>query len=276
MTKFITTILLIVIHTGAFAQDSLFLHNRTIPGAVMDFNVDNLGNMYIVYGNGQLKKLNSRGDSVAVFNNMRRFGKLHSVDVTNPLKVLLFYKDFGTIVVLDRFLNERATIDLRRQNLLQVKAVGQAYDNNIWVFDEIESKLKRISDEGRIVDQSNDFRLIFDSAPSPQTIIDQDKYVYLYDTRYGVYTFDYYGAFKSRIPFTGWKDIRIINNSIVGRDENFLYRYEPGSLQLRKFAIPHRLTGAKKIIVSANFIFVLSDETLELYDVTMQTSRTID
>ncbi len=122
---------------------------------------------------------------LAVFNNVRRFGKVYSIDVSNPLKVLLYYKDFGTIVTLDRFLNERSTLDLRKQNLLQVRAIGQSYDNNIWIFDELEVKLKKIGDDGRIIDQSNDFRLIFDSTPSPDYIIDQDKFVYLYDSQKG-------------------------------------------------------------------------------------------
>src|SRR5687767_14903264 len=117
-------------------QDSLFRFEKSFEGSVADFTVDNLGNMFLLYQNGQLKKLRSNGDSMGVFNNVRRFGKLHSVDVSNPLKVLLYYKDFSTIVILDRFLNERSTLDLRRQNLLQVKTIGQAYDNSIWIFDE--------------------------------------------------------------------------------------------------------------------------------------------
>src|SRR5688500_490308 len=124
--------------------DSLFIPARMITGDIVDFSVDNLSNVYIIYQNGQLKKLNSKGDSLAVFNDIKRDGKIFTIDVSNPLKVLLYYKDFGTILVLDRLLNVRTTIDLRRQSLFQVKSVGQSYDNNIWIFDELESKLKKI------------------------------------------------------------------------------------------------------------------------------------
>jgi hypothetical protein len=72
------------------------------------------------------------GDSVAIFNNVKKFGKISTIDVSNPLKVLLYYKDFSTIVVLDRLLATRNTIDLRQQNIFQVNAIGQSYDNNIW------------------------------------------------------------------------------------------------------------------------------------------------
>ena len=126
----------------------------------------------------------------------------------------MYYKDFSTIVILDRLLNTRAILDLRKLNLYQVKAISQSYDNNIWIFDELESKLKRISEDGKLLDQSTDFRMLFDSVPSPQFIIDQNKQLYLYDSLKGVYIFDYYGAFKSRVPLRGWLNFSVINDII--------------------------------------------------------------
>jgi len=40
---------------------------------------------------------------------------MSSIDVTNPLKILLYYKKFTTVVVLDRFLNIRNTINFRKK-----------------------------------------------------------------------------------------------------------------------------------------------------------------
>ena len=74
-----------------------------LQDSISDFSVDNLGNIFLVTGFQQLKKLDNNYDSVAVFNNVRRYGKLETIDVSNPLKVLLFYRDFNTVVVLDRF-----------------------------------------------------------------------------------------------------------------------------------------------------------------------------
>lgn len=257
---------IVLMPATSFAQeDSMFRFIRYFEGAIADFSVDNLGSTYIVFEGGQLKKLNAGGDSLAVFNNVRKFGKLHSIDVSNPLKVLLYYRDFGTIVILDRFLNVRSTIDLRKQNLLQVKAIGQSYDNNIWIFDELEVKLKKIGDDGRLIDQSNDFRLIFDSIPSPAYIIDQEKYVYLYDPAKGAYAFDYYGAFKSRVPYTGWTDFSVINGVLVGRDESRLYRYDSGTLNASEFILPLYMRNARKIVVTASNLYVLKDGSIMVY-----------
>lgn len=251
--------------------DSVFRFVRDFRGEIIDFAVDNLGNMYLVYQNGQLKKLRANGDSLAVYNNVRRYGKLHAVDVSNPLKVLLHFRDFNTVVILDRLLNERAILDLRRFNFLQVKAIGQSYDNNIWIFDELDAKLKKIGDDGRLIDQSNDFRQLFDSTPSPSVIIDQDKLVYLYDNEKGIYTFDYYGGYKSRLPFTGWRDFTVINNSLFGRDSAYLYRYDAASFDLQKFSVPAFMNDAQKIVIRPGNAYLLRDGVIMVYSYGVKT-----
>jgi len=263
---FIAILISTLVAASASAQtDTLFRIQKTYPGEVADFSVDNFGNIFILYENGQLKKVNPNGDSLAVFNNVKRYGKLFSIDVTNPLKILLYYKDFSTIVILDRLLNIRSTLDLRRLNLYQVKAIGQSYDNNIWVFDELESKLKRVSDEGKLLDQSTDFRVLFDSVPSPQHIIDQNKQLYLYDPLKGVYVFDYYGGFKSRIPFVGWSDFLVINDILFGRDQGHLFKYEPGTFNLERYAIPASMINSRKILIGPGKMYLLRDNKLEVY-----------
>lgn len=251
--------------TSTQTTDSFFVFNRLAGDQVTDFTVDNLGNLYIINNTGQIKKTGKAGDSIAVFNNVRQYGKLYLMDVTNPLRVLLYYRDFGTIVVLDRFLNTRATIDLRKQQLFQVNAIGQSYDNNIWVYDELESKLKRIGEDGRVLDQSTDFRLIVDSAPSPQFIVDQNRLVYLYDSLKGVYLFDYYGTFKNRIQLKGWTDFTVIGNAMYGRDAKMLYRYEPGTLNLQNYPIPVEMQDAQKIEITPGYLYVLRKNRLEVF-----------
>lgn len=70
--------------------------------------------------------------------------------------------------MLDRFLNVVNTIDLRKQNIFQAKAIGQSYDNKIWVYDEMENKLKKIDEDGKLLQETPDFRLIFNQSPSLQ------------------------------------------------------------------------------------------------------------
>jgi hypothetical protein len=242
-----------------------FVLTLTVAQDIVDFDIDNFGNIYVINRDNQLKKLSPKGDSLAVFNDVRRYGKIGSIDVTNPLKILVYYRDFTTIIELDRFLNMINTIDLRIQNILQAKAVGLAYDNNVWVFDELDARLKRIADDGTLVDQSTDFRQLFDTVPDPVSVRDRDGLVYLYDTARGVYIFDHYGTLKTHLNLSGWKDFDVIGKNMLGRDEHKFYRYQQGTLDLQEEPIPAAYQGASHIHITPMVIYVLKRTGLEVY-----------
>ena len=249
---------------SATAQDSSFLYNKMLPGDFSYFTIDNLDNIYLLSNAGQLKKISPNGDS-AIFNDVRKYGKLFSIDATNPLKVLLYYKDFSTIVVLDRFLSVLNTINLRKQNIFKVKTIAASYDNNIWLFDEGDARLKKIDDNGGVLLQTADFRDLFDSIPSPEQIVDRDGFVYLYDTSKGFYIFDYYGALKSRLPFLFWKNTEVVANTLYGFGEASLYQYKQGSLNLKEYKLPFSFYDAVQIKAGNNKVYVLHKEGLQQY-----------
>ena len=250
----------------SFAQtDTVFKFQKKLEYPIVSFSVNNLGELYIINTNNQLKKLNERGDSVGVFNKVTKFGKLSYVDAQNPWKTILFYENFSTIVLLDKYLNVLTNINLRRQNIFGVKTVASAYDNNIWLFDEQENKLKKIDDAGKVLMETVDFRLLFDSVPTPVQIVDRDGFVYLYDPKKGVYVFDYYGSFKNKIPFLNWKSIAVIEKKLYGFDDAYLYSYSLGSLDLKKYPLPAAFKNYSSLKVGINKIYFLKDSNLQVY-----------
>jgi hypothetical protein len=264
--KYVTVFLfLLAVHYAPAQQAADFTLSRTLRADIADFTVDNLGNIYVLDKDNLLKKLDANGDSLAVFNDVRRYGNIWTIDVTNPLKILVFYRDFSTIVQLDRFLNIVNIIDLRNLGILQVKAVGMAYDNNAWVYDELEAKLKRIGDDGSLVDQTADFHQLFDSVPDPVSIVDQGGLVYLYDPAKGVYAFDHYGGLKVHVPLLGWMDFNVIDKSMIGRTRQKLYKYVLGTLDEQEEPLPAFCQDAIKIRIMPTSIYVLKAKGLEVY-----------
>lgn len=249
----------------AAQEDSTFSYSKLMPGEFSYFNVDNLDNVYLVTASNQLKKYYPNGDSAGVFNDVRTYGKLFSIDVTNPLKLLLYYQNFSTIVVLDRFLNKRNVINLRKQNIFNVKAIGSSYDNNIWVFDEGDGKIKKIDDNGQVLSETVDLRMIFDTIPSPSQLTDQDGFVHLYDPEKGFYIFDIYGALKNKIPFLQWKNVEVIDKKLYGFSDSILYQYQPGSLQLKEYKLPAAFANALQIKASNGSIYLLQKNGLLQY-----------
>lgn len=252
-------------------QDSLprVRLTQTIKGESKDFSTDNLGNIYLLTLTNQIKKVNENGDSIAIYNDVRRYGKIYSVDATNPLKVLVYYKDFSTIVVLDRLLNVRAAIDLRSQNILQVTAITSSYDNNIWLYDELDSKLKKIDNNGNILLESTDFRQIFDSVPLPVVMCDRDGLLYLYDPKKGLMVFDYYGGKKNNYQLLHLSDLQVIDQStITARDSSNIILYKPKTLQLLSFKVFQNQNDFSKISFNGMKIYCLSKSgDLQIYSV---------
>jgi hypothetical protein len=181
---------------------------------------------------------------------------------------VLFYRDFRTIVVLDRLMNTVNTIDLRRLNIFQVRVVAPAYDNNVWVFDEQESKLKKVGEDGRLLSETADLRLVLDEAPIPQRIFDQNGYVYMYDPGKGIFIFDYYGALKNKIALLNWADLQVLGTTIAGRVDDKIMSYRTGTLDIRETPVPQAVATSQNIQITPLGIYVLDEKGVTLYSFT--------
>ena len=250
------------------AQDTIFRYDlkKTFPGNYSDFTVDELGNIIYVVNSMQLKKFGREGDSIGVYNDVKRYGNIHSVDASNPFKILVFYKTTATIVILDRLLGVKQVIDLRKNNILGAKAIKQSYDNNIWVFDELENKIKKIDDNGKLLSESADLRNVFAEAPSFEWIFDDNRSLYLYDEKQGWFVFDYYGAFKRKYAFTGWKDVQLLGDVMMGRDANKIFVAKTGGLDYSRFNSNISYAAVVKTLQVKKLRYVLYADRLEIYD----------
>ncbi len=246
-------------------DDSAFQLVKTYPYAVADAVLDNLDNLYLISPQNQLKKYNANGDSVAIFNGVRRFGKLHSVDVSNPLKLLLFYKDFSTVVILDRLLAVRGTIDLRQNSIMQTSAIGASYDNNIWIFDSYENKLKKLDEKGSLIQETPDFRVLFDQSIMPQQVLDRDGLLYLYDSTSGLFVFDYYGTFKRKLPLSNWSSIVIAGKNILGINNNGINNFSIATLMERQYQFPKNFQPYYRYNLTQNKLIALSKDSVSIF-----------
>lgn len=244
-----------------------FTLEKIIPGSFTMMDVDVLNNIYLITSGNQLKKYNARGDSMAVFNDVKKYGNPTLMDVSNPLKVLLYYKNYSTVVMLDRLLSQRNSINFRQQNIFSVKAIATSYDNNIWLFDEQDYKLKKINEEGKLLQESTDWRVLLDVVPSPNTIIDNNNFVYLYDPTKGFYIFDYYGTYKNNLPFLGWKNIAVSAGKITAMQGNKLHSYVIESLNDKTYSIPSFFRNYISIKAMNGKVYVLKEDALEIYSV---------
>lgn len=247
------TITLLVMGQWLVAQPAhLYRQQLYLPQVAVDAVADNLGNLYLVNAEGQVKKLGSSGDSVAVFNSVRRNGKLFSMDVSNPLRVQLFYRDFAQVVVLDRLLAPQLTLDLRRSGMLQPSAVGLSFDNKIWVFDAVTQQLKKVDDGGKVLQETPDLRAVLPDGIQPVRIIDHNSWVYLYDPAQGLFVFDYFGNFKRKMPLKGWGAIAVAGDAVYGIKDGALRHYAVSTLMETTYPLPDALKNCSHFRMDGN------------------------
>lgn len=99
---------------------------------------DALGAGYFIKNNTLFKFKNN--DSFQYKNPL--LGKITRVDIQNPLRIIVFYENFNTIIALDNQLNELQSISFTENNSnLILHAAGTAGQNNYWLFDQMTQGL---------------------------------------------------------------------------------------------------------------------------------------
>lgn len=259
-------IALLFSHTVLAQPDSTWqLLHRVAVKELAFATTDNLDNLYLVSTNGQIKKLDARGDSVAVYNQQKNFGALTSLDVSNPLKLILFYKDYSTVVTLDRWLSSQSTLDLRRSGTLQPTAVGLSNDNLLWVFDGWDNKLKKVDEQGRVLLETSDFRSFFSPAIAPQQIMTENGWVYLVDSVQGIFVFDNYGTYQKKLAFPIAGTVAVSKQLIVYAEPAAVVLYDPVSFREKRLLYPALFSAYKHVHTTANKLVLWSDDEVVIY-----------
>jgi len=92
---------------------------------------DSLGALYYVKNNELTKKLDHK---VWNYKNLS-LGKIAKVDFQNPLKIVVFYENFNSVILLDNQLSESLKINWNDSATPVVAtAVGLAFGNRLWVY----------------------------------------------------------------------------------------------------------------------------------------------
>ncbi len=131
--KTIYLILVLFFFQISFGQEVRAKFMEKIPLKADYFiGIDDLQNIYYIKDNTFFKKTQNETLSYA---NVA-LGKIESVDIHNPFKIILFYKNFNSVVFLDNKLNElSARLDFTKETLFHnVLFVSHSSENNLWLF----------------------------------------------------------------------------------------------------------------------------------------------
>src|ERR1700722_3648508 len=122
----------IIAGLSAFRAPIMYNLVSKIPLENGSFTTDNLQNVYILNGN-VLKKYNSAGVLLCSHSD-KAFGDITSMDVYDPMKILVFYKAFPQLVFLDNTLSQNGNgINPADIGYPLASMACISHDNGLWL-----------------------------------------------------------------------------------------------------------------------------------------------
>jgi hypothetical protein len=187
--------------------------------------VDAFGNIYVI-NNDEIIKYNVDGILQKKFST-KRYGKIDVVDAMNPLKVLVYYKDFQQILFLDNQLTASSNmISLESLGHEQSSLVCSSSNNSFWIYDKQNNELCRFDSELKSLVKTGNLKRILDVDIKPNYMQEHNNYVYLNCPNEGILVFDIYGTFYKTIPLKNLKEFNIVNGDVFYYDNHHLKQYQ--------------------------------------------------
>lgn len=255
--KIVLSFLIIGIGSFGFAQNIPIKKITSLPAtSARLLEVDHLGSRYFLEQNSLIK---ISGTQKWEYKNLT-LGPIHSLDVINPLKVVVFYKDFNTVMILDNQLSPLQSFTLSDLNLL-ASTCTMAGENKLWIYDQLSSQLCLLDTKTLKVTYLNqpfsgDFKA-WQSDFNTWQIINSENHLI---------SFDLYGRSFKKLTLPDFDQIHLTQSGkiIFSLGDN-LYLYQP------ELATNLKLLSAEstieKIRSTEDFLWLWTTNTITNYQI---------
>ncbi|MDD3004179.1 hypothetical protein [Flavobacterium sp.] len=139
--KVLFTLLFIVFSANGFSQQQN-VRAELIDSVLLEADVfigyDKFDHVFYIKDNVLFKVK----DQTSIAYKNVALGKISKVDLLNPLKILVFFERFNTVVILDNQLNEILKVNFSEiKNPIVNTKTGIASQHQIWAFDEVAQQI---------------------------------------------------------------------------------------------------------------------------------------
>lgn len=227
------------------------------------WHTDQMGNIYLATGNS-IVKFDAHLSRSAEYSSPR-LGNVFSMDVTDPLRILVYYKDHNQVVWLDNYLNEiRSPLLLDELSIDQAEQVCSSSQGGFWVYNGLNAQLEYYDARLQPVHQSMDLNALAGPDLNPAYLIEKNQQLYMGVPGTGVLVFDRFGNYSRTLSQDMPACFQVI--------DNYLYYFTGGEFfrvdLLTGNILPVEVPGIKGIIhveVQPGLLFIYSGEVLQVY-----------
>lgn len=188
------------------------------------FTTDNLANIYLVKEDELIKYLPS-GKIFGRYSNLK-LGSISTVDATNPLKILVYYKDFQQIVFLDNQLSQNSdVVPLERLGFEQTSLVCASTNNSFWIYSKHNNELLRFNENSKKIAATGNLKQILQTNINPNVMKEYNGYLYLNSPETGIYVFDMFGTFSKIISIKNLQQFQVNENIVYYQKDSVFCSY---------------------------------------------------
>ncbi|GAA4433023.1 hypothetical protein GCM10023188_21980 [Pontibacter saemangeumensis] len=254
----------------AFAQGQetgRLLYSHSFPqSSPTTISQDRNGYIYLLDPLHNLVRLDSLGRPVDTFSPPAR-GRISNMQAWNPMKILLFYEDRQSLLLLDRFLRPISSTDLRDINYEGIAKVATlASDDSFWLFDETNLTLSKLDLRQRSVTVETPLNLILDRERfDVRQLREYQNMLYLLDFNNGIYVFDNLGNYKKSISLKGLSHIGFRGNKLYFVQEGKLHFYDLYTSGKQTIDLPGEKLY-RTALAGDNCLFLFTENEVDVYD----------
>lgn len=212
--------LLLFIYNFSFCQEiKIEFVTKTPLNADQFIGVDELKNIFYIKNNILYKK---NDDEVLNYSNVN-LGELTTVNIENPFKIVLFYKEFNSVIILDNKLNELTDkINFTKETLFNnVQFVSASSQNDLWLLAD-DNKLHLYDFQNHLDKLETQALNFYQKSFIPTSIKSTYKNVWVFSSN-GVMQFNEYGSFIKLTKLKNYEFINPFKDGFIYLDKNALF-----------------------------------------------------
>jgi hypothetical protein len=250
MMRNLLVILSFIISANTFAQVSPLNFKGT------RLTTDQLGYYYEISEN-KINKFTESGTLDCAYSN-NLLGVIANVDVSNPQKILVYFRDFTKILFLDNTLSPSSeVIDLTDLELDETLLVCRSYNDGIWYYDPVHFKLTRKNQELITTNTSGNLANLLNTKISANFLVENNNRLYLNDQNLGILVFDNYGTYLKTLPLIGLNAFQVKDKQLVYCNKNNkIETYDFFTLETMEYK-PHIYSDILQVRVETDKIFIV-------------------
>jgi hypothetical protein len=216
--KRILLIIICGVALGLNAQERLFFADKLYESVTTDLQ----GNVFLSMGS-TLDSYTADGIKLLNYSDPT-WGNISQVDAGIASKILVFYQESGTILLLNNELSPiNGPLSLFDKGLMTVSLAAMGNPNKIVLYDEANQDLI-ITDLSLNMLSQTHITFPGEFHPTDMQVVPEHR-IALLDTLNGICLFDFFGTFEKMIPIPEVQAMQFMKDQIIYLKDNTLYRY---------------------------------------------------